>query len=463
MTDLPQHEAIVSIMRHLHDPTFGFERYYDWALDRTLYVFPYFLAVGLAFIIPVKLALHVTVLLAVASFPFGVLLCLRALRRPLWIGLLAVPLMYHRGFFWGFIHFGLGIGLAFVVLALLVGPWTRRTGWWVAGLSLVTAVSHIYGLLMVFAFAAALLVSGSGRELLRRLAWTIPAVLTLIAWGAFAAGAPGYGTTEWAPLELRWKELTHSILGGYADDSEDLILYSWLAAVVVLAARSCPLTWGRFKRLSVPSRATYLFIIANLIAYFMLPVATPTAKFIHFRHAVLAAMMAPLLIERLPNNWLTRAMTLVVPAIAAAAVTNTWVHFFEFQREAVVFDAVLEAIPRRSHVVQLTYEAKGKVLRSHAYLHFGAYAQAAKGGVFAVSFPILFWNIPIKGRAGSDMPDTPKNMEWSPGRFSERRMGPFYDTVIVRNKSGALRRQSLGGRPLLLTRGEWQVFRSATP
>jgi len=57
MTDLPQHEAIVSIIRHFHDPAYGFDRYYDWALDRMLYVFPYALAVGLAFIaltLPIK-------------------------------------------------------------------------------------------------------------------------------------------------------------------------------------------------------------------------------------------------------------------------------------------------------------------------------------------------------------------------------------------------------------------------
>jgi len=461
MTDLPQHEAIVSIMRHLHDPAYGFERYYEWALDRTLYVFPYVVALGLAFIIPVKLAVQLTVLLSVGCLPLGVMLYLRALRRPIWIGLLVIPLMYHRGFFWGFINFGWGLGLAFIVLALLVGPWSRRTGWWVAGLSFITAITHIYGLLLVFGYAAGWLISGQRRELMRRIPWTAPAILALLGWGAFAASAPGYGITEWAPFELRLKELSHSILGGYADDTEDAILYAWSIAVVLLAAFSFPITWGRLKRLSVHTRAWYLFIVANLVAYFVLPVATPTAKFIHFRHAVLAAMVAPLLIERLPKRWLASIVVRVVPAIALAAIGNTWWHFFQFHREASGFDAVLAAIPRRSHIAQLTYDSKGQVLRSHAYLHFGAYAQAAKGGVFAVSFPILFWNIPIKGRSGSGMPDTPKNMEWSPARFNERRMGHFYDTVLVRNKNGVVRRHSVGERPLILTEGNWQVFRAA--
>lgn len=460
MTDLPQHEAIISIMRHLHDPAYGFERYYEWALDRTLYVFPYFLAVGLAFLVPVKLAVHITVLLAVLSFPVGVILYLRALKRPLSLALLAVPLMYNRAFFWGFIHFGLGVGLAFIVIALLVGSWSRRTGWWVAGLCVLTALTHIYGLLVVFAYACGWLVSGRRIELLRRLIWTAPAVLALVGWGVFAAGAPGYGVTEWAPFDLRLKELSHSILGGYADDSEDLILYAWAALVVLLASSSFPVSWARLKSLSVQSRAAYLFIVANVVAYFVLPVATPTAKFIHFRHAVLAAMMAPLIVERLPKNVFTRVVLCLVPGVAMAAISNTWLHFWQFQREASGFDAVLDAIPPRSNIVQLTYDSKGQVLRSHAYLHFGAYAQAAKGGVFAVSFPILFWNIPVKGRSGSGMPATPKNMEWSPARFNERRMGRFYDTVLVRNKNGVVRQHAYGERPLNLTVGNWQVFRA---
>jgi len=116
-------------------------------------VFPYALAVGLSFILPVKVALHVTVMLAVVSFPLGMILCLRALRRPLWLGLLAVPLGYHRAFFWGFINFCLGMGLAFVILALLIGPWSRRSGWWVMALCVVSDATHVYGLLVVFAYA----------------------------------------------------------------------------------------------------------------------------------------------------------------------------------------------------------------------------------------------------------------------------------------------------------------------
>ena len=463
MTDLPQHEAIVSIMRHMHDPAYGFDAYYAWALDRTLYDFPYFLALGLAYIVPVKVAMHITVLLAVISYPVGILMALRAMRRPIWIGLLAMPLVYNRAFFWGFINFCFGVGLAFMALSLLVGTWSRRRGWLLMGLCLLTAVNHVYGLLVIFAYSAGWLVSGRQRELLRRLLWTLPALLTLVGWGIFAAKAPGYGTTEWLDVSKRIEELGHSILGGYVDDSENLLLWGWIAATVMLASASAPVTWSRFKRLSVHTRAAYLFIIVNVVAYFMLPVATPAAKFIHFRHAVLAAMMMPLIIERVPTIGIMKRVSWLAAAVACFALTNSWIHLTRFEKEARSFDSILSSIPARSNIVQLTYDSKGSVMRTHAYLHFGAYAQALRGGVFAVSFPSLFWNIPVKGREGSHMPGTPKNLEWAPSLFSERRMGRFYDTILTRNRpNAAARPQTFDFHSLQVISRDWRLYRSAS-
>ena len=382
MTDLPQHEAIVSIIRRFHDPAYGFNGYYGWALDRTLYVFPYALATGLAFIVPVKVALHITGMLAVVSFPLGMVVCLRALCRPLWLGLRAVPLVYHRAFFRGFITFCLRMGLAFTIPALPIGPLSRRSGWWVMALCIVSAVTHVYGLLAAFAYAvASCLVSGGQRDLLRRLVWTIPAVMAFVGWGVVAANAPGYGMTEWLPINVRLKGQSHSILGGFADDSENAILCAWAFAIGLILIPSFPITWGRLKRWLVHTRAADLFIGANIVAYLMSPVATPTAKFIHFRHAVLAAMMALLSIDRLSTRLLTNVGSGLVAAVAVFAQVNTWFHFIKFEREAQDFNEVLALLPPRSNIVQLTYDSKGQVVRSQPYLHFGAYAQAAKGGV----------------------------------------------------------------------------------
>jgi len=460
MTDLPQHVAVVSIMRHLHDPAYGFSEFYVWALNRTLYGFPYFLALAFAYLIPVKLAVQLTVFLALLAFPAGVIMFLRATRRPAWLGFLAIPLMYHRGFFWGFMHFCWAIGLAFIAIALLVGPWSRRRAWAFMGLSLLIAVTHIYGLLMLFGYSAAWLVAGRRRELAGRLVWAIPSLLALGAWGVLAAHAPGYGRTEWLAPFQRVMELGHSILGGYADRSEAILLGLWFAAALLLAAPSAPISWRRIRELTVPTRAAYLFAAANLVAYFVLPVATPTAKFIHFRHAVLAAMMVPLLIDRVPEKGPAKRACWLVVIAAMFAVPNTWWHLARFAREAGGFDTILESVPARSHIAQLTYDSNGSVMRTHPYLHFGAYAQARNGGMFAVSFPMLFWPIPIKGRDDSGVPSTPKNMEWEPLLFNERHLGRFYELVLIRSKPGAPAALShLVDRSLQISVDGWQLYR----
>jgi hypothetical protein len=133
---------------------------------------------------------------------------------------------------------------------------------------------------------------------------------------------------------------------------------------------------------------------------------------------------------------------------------------WRFEREARDFDALAAAIPKHPHIAQLTYESKGAIMRSHPYLHFGAYVQAQKGGVFAVSFPILFWNIPLKGRANSGMPETPKNMEWAPGRFNEFRMGYFYDTVLIRQNPRQNDRSRIHGPyEQVADIGSWKLYR----
>ena len=460
MTDLPQHEAIVSIMRHLHDPSFGFERYYDWALNRTLYVFPYMLATGLAYVMPVRMALHITVFIATLSYPLGVMMTLRALKKPLILTLLALPLLYNRAFFWGFIHFNFGIGIAFMALSQLVGPWSRKSGWRVASLCLLTAITHVYGLILLFMYAAAWLLVGERRQLLLRATRMLPAAVALGAWGIFAANAPGYGVTEWAPLNFRLTELGNSILGGCKDHSEDIIISGLLLLAIVLAARGFPVTWARWIRLGVHGRISYILILANLVAYFVVPVATPTAKFIHIRHAIMAAMMLPLIVSNADYRRIGILAKVLPVILATMALGNSWWHFWRFEQEAGDFDAIVAAIPNRSHIAQLTYDQKGAVMRSHPYLHFGAYAQAQKGGVFAVSFPILFWNIPLKGRRNSDMPETPKNMEWSPGRFSTYQMGDFYDTILVRQardrNSGTHMRSPYN---LVAAVGSWKLYR----
>ena len=432
MTDLPQHEAIVSIMRHMHDPAWGFEPYYEWALGRTLYVFPYFLAMGLSFLVPLHWALRITVFIATLSYPLGVLLTLRALKKPLGLAFLVLPLLYNRSFFWGFIHFNLGLGLAFMALSQLVGPWSTAKGWRLAGLSLLSAATHVYGLLLLSLYTVAWLIAGERRKLLARVPWLVPAAIALAAWGGLLAKASGFGGAQWLPFQYRLREIGNSILGGYRDRSEDFILVAWLFVTVVLVWRSLPVSLRRWRRLAAHERATYILVIANLAGYFLLPVATATAKFINFRHVLIAAMLLPFAISEYDYSKRRLVAKLLPAALAAVALANTAFHLWRFDREAGEFDAVLALLPREPHLAQMTDQAGGAVMRSSPYMHFAAYGQAERGGVLADSFPLRFWNVPVKGRTIADGSAAPMNIEWAAAgsRLSQDKRG--YDCFLVR-------------------------------
>ena len=432
MTDLPQHEAIVSIMRHMHDPAYGFQSYYDWAWDRTLYVFPYFLALGLSFLVPLHWALRITVFVATLSYPLGVLLTLRALKKPLALTLLALPLLYNRSFYWGFIHFNLGLGLAFIALSELLGPWSRGKGWRVAGLSLLSAATHVYGLALLSLYLLAWLLAGERRKLLSRVPWFVPGVIALGTWGILAAKAPGFGGVQWEPFQLRLREIGHSILGGYRDRSEAFILAGWVLVTLGLAWRSLPLTLGRWRRLGVHERASYILIIVNLAAYFLLPVATPTAKFISFRHVLISAMLVPFAVSKWDYAQAGMLAKILPVVLAAVAIANAGWHLFLFDREAREFDAVLAMLPQRPQIAQLTDDSAGAVMRSRPYMHFGAYGQAVRGGVLTDSFPLRFWNIPVKGRMSSDASVASMNLARDPAASCPSCSRDGYDCFLVR-------------------------------
>ena len=122
MTDLPQHLAVASILWNIDDPRFGFAAFYEVAWDRSLYVLPYLVAMALAPFASLEAGMRVVVVLSLASLPIGVFALLRALGKPEWLALLALPLVYNRAFFWGFVNFQLALGFALLALAILVRP-----------------------------------------------------------------------------------------------------------------------------------------------------------------------------------------------------------------------------------------------------------------------------------------------------------------------------------------------------
>jgi len=300
------------------------------------------------------------------------------------------------------------------------------------------------------------LVFGDRARLRRRAFALVPAALGVAAWTWLGASVPGYGQADSPPFGVRLATLPDQILGGYHDGTEPALLVLVLVAAVAGTWPRLrePRTWPPWQRTAIAC------LVGNLVLYFVLPQHTLTAKFIHFRHAILAAIFVPLAAEldglrrwRLVTNLLTVGVATIALALAAF-------HFWAFQREASSFDAIIDAVPANAKVVGMVVDPTSDAVAGAPYLHFPAYVQAEKGGLPALTFPRLFWNLPVAMRADAGVPPTPVDFEWNAGLFSERGFGWYYDWAILRIPGDQqLRTSPAFPFELVGNSGRWQLYR----
>ncbi len=433
MTDLPQHLAVTSILWNLHDPAFGFAAWYEPAWDRSLYMLPYLLALAFAPFAPLEVGMRVVVVLSLALLPIGVFALLRALGKPEWLALLALPLVYNRVFFWGFVHFQLALGLALLALAILVRPprgWASELA--LAALCVLIVVSHPYGILILAGYILLWLLFGERRALARHALALSPLSLGALVWGLYAEAHPNATRVVFSPLLERLDDFEESVLGGYRDASEAHLMIGFLTAWAVLAAPVFPVSRKRWRALTHHERVLWAFAGANLLLFAVIPWQTGLLTELHPRHAVIAMAVLPALAAREGSPRRARRAIAALALLAVITIANSWVHLVRFDREARGFDEVVERIPFGSRIVALTWDANGAVMRTWPYWHFRAYAQARRGGLIAKSFPRMFRNIPVRLRADARLPDSPPSLEQRPSLFDYRAFGFAYDHVLVR-------------------------------
>ena len=433
MTDLPQHLAVASILMNHTDPRFGFAAWYEPAWGRSLYLLPYLCTLALAPLVSLEGGMRIVVVLALALLPLGTWALLRALRKPEWLALLSLPLVYNRAFFWGFVNFQLALGLALFALAILVRPPRGAASELaLAALCALMIPTHPYGLLILAGIVCVWLLLGERRALLRHALGLTPLALGLLAWGLQAGSSAGAPTFTFEPLLERLDDFEESVLGGYRDASEAWLLIAFLVAWAARTARALPFTRERWRALEHPERVLWVFAGVNLLLFAVVPANTSLVGEVHMRHAVIAMAILPALAARDAGREHARLARRALVLLALLTIANAWLHLIRFDREARGFDAVIEQIPWGSKIVALTWDANGSVMRTWPYWHFAAYAQARRGGLIAQSFPRMFWNLPVRVREDARIPASPSVLFAKPQLFDYASFGFFYDVVLVR-------------------------------
>jgi hypothetical protein len=267
------------------------------------------------------------VAVAVLAYPVGAWLFLRAAKKPWYLALLALPLVYNRAFYWGFINFTLAIGLALVALSIVM---TERKSWRsdvvLALVCVAVTATHLYGVLVLVGYLAVWAATGDRKLIIDRLPALFPAFVGMLVWAVMSAKAPPYGGYRYvSPPEKLW-QIPDSILGGFADRSELVLLGLFVIVFVVVSWRSLPTSWARWERLDRHTKVVYVFAAANLILYFAAPMHTPTVKYMHFRHVLLAALVLPLAAGSGVQRWPRVAGGLIAARNCVGIPSNTASH-----------------------------------------------------------------------------------------------------------------------------------------
>lgn len=459
MTDLPAHLAVLSAVSHFNDPTWHFDRYFAVDFGNTLYLLPYVIAWLIEPVAGLEAGYRIAVFLSLVSVPVGLLVVLLAAEKSPWLALLGLAVMYNRAFFWGFVNFNLALGLSLFAVGLL--RWNTKSWFKPAGLFLLSGllvICHVYGIAMVAGIAIlALFLCPATRSWRNFLPAFGPLVAGSFVWWVKGRDQPGFGEWVWPGFFERITTVDESILGGWQDNTELALLVIVVLVCVPFVIRSLSEVAHEADSQTLRWNWVFaLFVAGNILLYLVLPANTKTAKFIHFRHAVIAITFLPLVCDLCGRR--ARLGKVGCATVALFATANTWAHLLLFDREASSFNAIRNAIHGPARIAGLIYEPMGKISKTLPYLHFPAYLHADVGGFVSASFA-KFWNVPLKYREDVPLPPWHHSLEWYPHKFLESEP-QFYDYVVVRLDENLLfhTTSEFPFEPILVA-GEWKLYR----
>jgi len=423
LSDLPQHAAQVSILRHWNDPACAYPALYEvrW-LDP--YGLGYALAWALAAVVSISAALTIVLSVTVVGLAFATRRALRALGGdPDW-ALLLLPLAYGFPLSGGFYPFVVALPLA--VALLPAGFRYAREPRLGRGLALGALCGTLY-----FAHLLALAVAGlwlatvaaaaarSARELPRRWAPLAVALPAPLAWWLLS------------PAGDRARQASAPYVWG-AERLLDLPVQltgipgrGWAALALALALAS--FAWTRPRPAHEAARWAPFAATAALVLF------GPTAFYFAPRFAILLVPTLLLAFDRGdPAPSFRRRGPLAAVALALLAVVA--LRFAAIGREGAGLGEVLAAAPAGGRLLYLPFDRDSRFATEPPFLHSGALYAVGRCGVAEKSFARNF-QLPVEYRPGAATP-LPSLIEYMPYRFRwDRDGGEGYDLFLVRART----------------------------
>ncbi len=482
-SDLPEHVAAISTVRHYWDPAWGLQKYFVLqGLTRT----PYFLYDVVAALLSVPFGSAERANLFILSlvglgFPYSLRELLRATHRDERLAFFACPLFWSRALGEGLLNYVASLPVGIWGLALVArqceGP-TRRRAWLLAGVSLAIFYLHV-STFVFFALGAVILFlflpvggpattrAGELREralrVPRQLVWLVPTVaaagLLLLSSPlvhpnptreGIHAGVVRFSSTMYLVRSLPgWM---HDFWRSNIDDVAGVIAWGLLGVLFLRRARAP-------ESPSPADRAALVLGFFPLVLYFVTPNQVSFAFILDLRLAPLVGVLAPLVV-RVRRD---RVSDVAIAGMAAVAFVvgahSAWqTHRFE-REEAASFDRVMVNLPRGKKLVTLVFDRESRRANITPFIHFGSYYSARYGGVSSFSFAeVPHW--PIQYRPGFEPPKKEIVFwDWNPCLFRNTIDGRYYDFVLTRGEENPFSDEPPG--PIWQTIGisqEWTLF-----
>lgn len=462
LVDLPQHLHLISVLHRLDDPTTLFPSLFEARGQLTPYLGYYHVVSLLNWLLPLELANKVFLTAYVAGMPLGLAFLLRALGRPTWASLLALPFAYGDSLAWGFVNYCSALPLSFLCMGLFVRAIQAERWAWAHGAGLALCLLSVL-LFHVQAFAYLGLAlpwlllttsapkdDGAGwksRLLARKwaLAGVVPGVVAFLLWIGLRLGEPtevqvGAPWKAWGPLlspqNLSYKsfaqnrsELFEVVANMLRDRSDRLGFYAVLA-VAALATLLALSPWGRAEQRGGPWerwRLPGLAAIA-LALYFTLPF--DIRGYMYYLSTRFAHLAWPLMLAAVPMPKASWERLLIPSSLIAALFLGVPLArgFSEFSKEAAGLETLVAQTAEKPMIMGLIFDSASRVVIHPVYLHAATVLARERGGATNFSFA-LTPHSPLKFR-GTPPPTFPS--EWRPQQFDYATMGRAYDHFLVR-------------------------------
>lgn len=477
--DLPQHISTVSVIHNIDNPEYDFKKYYHLDYSSTQYLLYYLMCDLLSYALPVETAAKIVIAFYTAAYMLAFLLFLRTFGRNVWAVFFAVPFVYDRFLFMGFINYNLAIPLLLAGLAIAAQNAREfSVGKWLA--LCLTAILIFFShaiIYLVFGFAACLYLMVNPRkfkQIALSLSAVIPSVAPFIIWmmrslilspqEVWEKGNLGRNLSpakaEWESISVKFSEFSNRVFPNYPDNSDKWLLLFFVALFILILALS-----ARYKKRESGAGEEFtlypeLLSLSLFLIYFLAPTSYKWVWPINWRFAPLTCVLFIAWIEPL---W-PRGMNLFfLPVIAAGffSIYNNATHFTNFDRETVDFKEILQKMERGKRVMGLVFNKGSAYSSDPVYIHFPQYYQAEKGGVVNFSFA-NFAQSPVKFNASGAPPILPLRWEWTPEKFRFKEHGQYYDYFLIRDngekKASDIFRESEDMVNLVARRGNWALF-----